>query len=609
MGISRLIVACVALLAAPTVALAGGGPANVVVLFNADDPDAEAVALYYADARSLPAGHTCAVDGVATDARTISFADYQATIHAALDGCLAELPQPEEIDYLVLVRGLPYRVDIADGYSTSLSAMLQVHHAASIADGSELAGQPQAFGEFHYASIENPAYIEGHCWAGDLAIENPYAGWYATACSIVRTETQATSFRRADAGEASGYDFAGNLFVVTRLDGFDHDDAVDLVDRGAAADGSFPDAEILCMEGADDARGARDPECELASRHLALAGWNATYLTPHDTALASRELAGYFSGAADLTGAIAGNSYVPGAITCNLTSLGAVPDNFFCNEDGTVCPASESQTSIARFVRAGATGAHGAVAEPLNNTFPAAGTLIYYAFGYSLGESYLLNQQFLYWQNIVLGDPLTTPYAERPRVELGAAEVPLGDVLEVTASHPDGVAEIRLYVEGVRVATGEGEQLDWPVQGGVGDTLAVLAVAVAENVEVDLIGWEADVQLPRPDVQGWVAGELTVGEPAAGDDDDSAEGVDDDDDSSPSEGGGGCECSSVAAFAGAGVGGPSWLWLVAAGCALRRRRAHAGVRAGYARRTCEPRRRWLPWRRGETGGGDRPRGT
>ena len=575
-----VLAAAVVAALAPGVARAGGGPANVMVLFNADDPDAEAVADHYAGARSLPAGHTCPVEGVAPDARVIDFADYQATVQTSLDACLDALPQPGEIDYLVLVRGLPYRVDIPDGYSTSLSAMLQVHHAASTADGGELAGQPQAQGEYPYPSIENPVYVDGHCWAGDLALDNPYAGWYATACSIVRTDTQAPSFRRADAGQASGYDFAGNLFVVTRLDGFDHDDALDLVDRGVAADGSFPDAEILCLEGADEARGARDPECELATRHLAMAGWDATYLSPHDPALAGRELAAYFSGAADLTGAIAGNSYVAGAITCNLTSLGAVPGNFFCSEDGSACPESESQTSIARFVRAGATGAHGAVAEPLNSSFPAAGTLIYYAFGYNLGESYLLNQQFLYWQNIVLGDPLTTPYGERPQVELGGGEVPAGEALGVVATHPDGIAEVRLYVDGVRVATAEGGELSWPVVGEVGATHELLAVAVAENAELTLDGWEADLQLPRPDVQGWGTGELVVGEPLAGDDDDSAGDDDDDDDDSPADDGG-CQCSGAPATVPPGADGTTWL-LGALGAAWlsRRRRAHARVRKG-----------------------------
>ena len=571
-----------ALLLLPSFATAGGGPANVMVLYNVADPDAEAVAGYYADARDLMPGHTCGVEGVAPDARTIPFEDYQTTIRAALDACLAGLHQPEEIDYLVLVRGLPYRVDIPDGYSSSLSGMLQVHHAANTSDGTELAGQPQAFSDVHYASIENPVYVDGHCWAGDLAIENPYSGWYNTSCSIVRTETHARSFTRAAAVEASGYDFAGNLFVVTRLDGFDHDDAMDLVDRGVAADGTFPDAEILCMEGADDARGARDPECELATRHLALAGWNATYLAPHDAALEGHEVAAYFSGAADLTAAIAGNSYVPGAITCNLTSTGAVPGNFFCSEDGATCPESESQTAIARYVRAGATGAHGAVAEPLNNSFPAAGTLIYYAFGYNLGESYLLNQQFLYWQNIVLGDPLTTPYAERPVVGLGADEVPLGEVLEVTASHPDGVAEIRLYVDGLRVATAEGDRLEWPVSGAAGDVLGILAVAVAHNAEIELPGWEVGVHLPRPDVQGWLAAELVVDEPLPGDDDDSAGDDDDtDDDSAAGDDDGGCECSTASGAPEAGSPGREVLaWVVALVVFMRRRLTRTRVCAG-----------------------------
>ena len=35
---------------------------------------------------------------------------------------------PEEIDYLVVVRGLPYRISLPDGaFYTSLSAMLQIH--------------------------------------------------------------------------------------------------------------------------------------------------------------------------------------------------------------------------------------------------------------------------------------------------------------------------------------------------------------------------------------------------------------------------------------------------------------------------------------------------
>jgi len=224
-------------------------------------------------------------------------------------------------------------------------------------------------------------------------------------------------------------------------------------------------------------------------------------------------MSAYLTGTANLRDGIAGNTYEAGAMTCNLTSTGAAPSNFFCSSDGTVCPESESQTSIARFVRAGATGAHGTVAEPLNNTFPGAGALLHYTFGYNLAESYFFNQRYLYWQNLYLGDPLATPYAERPVVTITPdGGVPRGESIGVQAAHPDGVAQVRLYVDGDLVATGPGASLNWLVDRDVGSTMNVLAVAVAQNVDVLRTGWPVETHLPRPDVQGWQEASLTVGE-------------------------------------------------------------------------------------------------
>ncbi len=527
-------------------ARAGGGPANVLVVYNADDAGAVEVAQAYRAARSIPEGQLCGLTGVDPGAREMAFADVESLILDPVRACLAALPQPEEIDVMVTVRGLPYRVELPDdGYVVGLEALLQVLGAVSTADGTPLAGQPQLIGDYAQASIDNPVYIDGWCREGDLALSNPYDGWYEAGCEIVHSEELPRAFVSADAGIASGYDFGGALYVVTRLDGFDHDDALDLVDRGVAGDGTFPAADILCMEGADEARAARDPECEMVARHLDLAAWPGVWVSPHDAALTGMEVAAYFTGASDLRDAIDGQTFVPGAIACNLTSYGAVPDNFFCDDGGTVCPESESQTSIARFVRAGATGVHGTVAEPLNNVFPNAGTLLLYTSGYSLGESFLLNQRYLYWVNLVLGDPLAAPYAERPLVELQpAAEVPEGGTLTVTATHTDGVAEIRLYVGGVAVAAADGDELAWPVDGVEGDALEVLAVAVAANAQVDRPGWPVETQLPRPDVQGWTAATLVVGPPSAGDDDDDTAADDDDDadDDAPDDDGGGCSC-------------------------------------------------------------------
>ena len=501
----------------PAAALGGGGPANVMVLYNGDDTDAAGVAGYYAQARSVPGGQLCALAGVDPTQRSMTFDDYETFIHEPFETCLDAMPQPDEIDYVVIVRGLPYRISIEDGFYTSLSAMLQVHRATLTSTEDQLAGTRQVYDPegYYKASILNPEHIYGAIYGGDYEISNPYQSWYSAAPGIVRAAELPSSFKRLLAGDAGGYSFGGNLFIVTRLDGFDYEDAGDLVDRAVAGDASFPAAEILCMEGSDQPRAARDPECEFVVRHLNMADITATWLTPFDANLSGRTVAAYFTGTAGLRTAIAGNTYVSGAIACNLTSTGAAPSNFFCNDAGDVCPQSESQTSIARFIRAGATGAHGTVAEPLNNTFPNAGTLLLYTFGYNLGESFFFNQRYLYWQNLFIGDPLASPWAERPAVaiETDDGTIAQGSDLNVTATHSDGVAGVILYLDGVRVADSVGDSLAFTIDDAPGTEIDVLAVAIAANAVVSRPGWPNPDQQPQPDVQGWSTAAITVTEP------------------------------------------------------------------------------------------------
>src|SRR5690606_18349008 len=125
-------------------------------------------------------------------------------------------------------------------------------------DGEPVAGSPQRpYSTVFRASVPNPAYIDGWLLGGDYTVSNPYAGSYVSSTRIVRSEELPSSFRRASAGSEGGYDLGGQLFVTSRLDGFDYEDAHALIDRAVLADGSFPEAEILCMRSADEARGAR----------------------------------------------------------------------------------------------------------------------------------------------------------------------------------------------------------------------------------------------------------------------------------------------------------------------------------------------------------------
>ncbi len=58
------------------------------------------------------------------------------------------------------------------------------------------------------------------------------------------------------------------------------------------------------------------------------------------------------------------------------------------------------------------------MAEPFAHTFPDTSLPLRYAAGFNLAESFHGAIPFLYWQNLVIGDPLCTPFARRPVVKI-----------------------------------------------------------------------------------------------------------------------------------------------------------------------------------------------
>ena len=135
-------------------------------------------------------------------------------------------------------------------------------------------------------------------------------------------------------------------------------------------------------------------------------------------------------------------------------------------------------------------------------------------------------------------------------------EVEEGSSLVVTASHPDGVADISLYVDGVRVAEGDGESVEWAVPATAGETVEILAVARARIATVQRTGWPVTEQNIRARAQGWDTVAVSVvaasgpGPDGPGDADDSEKG--------------GCGCSGASGLAG-------WLPTLLALAAARRR--------------------------------------
>ena len=153
--------------------------------------------------------------------------------------------------------------------------------------------------------------------------------------------------------------------------------------------------------------------------------------------------------------------------------------------------------------------------EPLNNSFPNAGTLLLYTFGYNLGESWFFNQQFLYWQNLYLGDPLSMPFGDRPSVTFPVDNIITeGEALVIKAEHPFGIRSIELFVNGERISSIEGDELSYSHPFLTGETPEVLAVATAKSKNVERLGWPVESMKNRSRPKGWAKFTLKVSLPA-----------------------------------------------------------------------------------------------
>ncbi len=450
----RLALACVlSLLSVTAPAAATPGPDSVVVVANANVPESVALAMRYADARDVPQNQICLLDVM--DVEDLTLEEYTSTFLEPLRACLDAGGVRDRIEAAVLIRGVPLRVSIPAG---SGSEVVSLAAALGLWDSTHSDGTPMLGHE--------PGTVAS-CGAGVSC----YAAFW-------RNPYDAFPFEPGWSADRASVHWAPLL--VTMLHGRSYEDAERLLDSALMAEASGPgEGELLFMEGADPARGAQDPQNANVITALTERGLDASSV-PFDANLTGRTLGAFFTGTASLGETIEGNTFLPGSLVDNLTSFGAVPQNF--RETG------ESQVSIARWVAMGVAGVHGTVAEPLNNCFPHRSLIVEYVDGASLAEAYHSKMPFVYWRNLVLGDPMASPYGRRPVVEItGVSE---GDRLTgaaritVTATDADarGISSIVLYLDGDEIARADSGSLEHCLAVPAGDGHQLLAVArIAED--------------------------------------------------------------------------------------------------------------------------------
>lgn len=172
-----------------------------------------------------------------------------------------------------------------------------------------------------------------------------------------------------------------------------------LIDRGIAADYSYPKGHVYLVRTEDAARNVRASYFdEVADR---LTGLQVLSVTAAE-AVGHKDVLGYFTGAVRVPG-LDGFGFLPGAPADHLTSFGGqLLDN-------------PSQMSVLEWLRAGATASYGTVVEPCNHLgkFPHPGILMtFYAEGETLIEAYWKS---VAWpgEGVFVGEPLARPFGLR----------------------------------------------------------------------------------------------------------------------------------------------------------------------------------------------------
>ena len=170
------------------------------------------------------------------------------------------------------------------------------------------------------------------------------------------------------------------------------------IDRGVAADSTFPTGTAYLLSTSDRARNSRAPRYEQVT---ALALPIRVRRVDADELRDARDVLFYFTGLKSVSG-LDTLAFRPGAIADHLTSTGGVLD-------GT------DQMSALRWLDAGATASYGAVIEPCNfpAKFPQPSVVIArYTRGESLIEAYWKS---VAWpgQGVFVGEPLAAPFRRR----------------------------------------------------------------------------------------------------------------------------------------------------------------------------------------------------
>jgi hypothetical protein len=216
------------------------------------------------------------------------------------------------------------------------------------------------------------------------------------------------------------------------------DEILSYLRRSVMADGTHPKGNIYFMWNKDVRSSTRDKCFPAVAAQINAAGGHAV-VRQGRIPTGAKDVAGMMVGAAGFDLAKEDVKILPGAICEHLTSQGGI------------MTSGTGQTPLSDFLRAGAAGASGTVAEPraLQAKFPLPSVQLHYVRGCSLAEAFYQSVSGPY-QLLIVGDPLCQPWANIPKIAVSGVkkDEKVKGTLSLKPSSLSTIGTYELYVDG-----------------------------------------------------------------------------------------------------------------------------------------------------------------
>lgn len=459
----------------PRISHGGGGPQNVAMIVNPNDPASLEVANLYVELRRLAEVNVIYIPW-AVDTRVTSGRKFKEAILGPILAELKERGISDQIDCVAFSSGFPYLIDCAPNYPGHVFPKPS-RPITSITSATFL---------YQFMQEDRREMFEG-------AVNYYYS---PTVGNVVQSRAfrGTQEWNQGDAVATGGTKYLlSTALGVTHQLGNSVPEILQCLRRAKESDGANYRGTIYYMQNNDVRSKARHDGFKAAVDQLEAINVQALILpgaVPND----KPDVAGLTTGTSHLHLRTSGSTLLPGALVDNLTSSGGKMHR------GT---EPNPQTVISEFIRLGAAGASGAVVEPfaIPAKFPSPALHVHYARGCSLAESFYQSIAAPY-HLLIIGDPLCQPWALPPIVAAtGVSEaVAISGAVKIvpTAQYPDArlASQFELFLDGVRhstIAPGESFELDSkPLADGWHD----VRIVAIDNTPIAVQGaWEGLVQV------------------------------------------------------------------------------------------------------------------